>query len=529
MFGSNEQQARCAKRVQHTYPIQPITTNTNHYKQVHVQQNTMTSTEIQLPAWANYTPQRNPENTSLQKEEFHLRQNAYRHAVQHLADAYHSTLKHTMESNLTIPILDFFEKFQCHDDGNNNLYGNDVTCTRNNEGSITAAAGATTHQHVDDDHAAAAAARSNNQKDGQEGPQESLSTLQQEIHNLLQTQSQSTIQFHPTILPIAIVHTSSSSTLDRSQIISHLMQQFQSLTQNANMNTNRNKSSRKRKLPHGQKLQPAICHLSTSSSTSKSSPSHKTSYRDHGECIMAILQQCISQEPNPYIYSHLLSKRNVKSMLGGYTQRLVEYASLTTTKNSIVVILDDGGLESDHGGGGDGSNSGEEFWMLLRILRDLRLESGLPICIVIPCTALGGERMLGKLDGWDGAGSFVREFWLEGCQGEATKSKSKLASTSTSESMRRTKGVGMVDFLDELGRRRKDGFRFLWGRGVLESIGREYEFYHGSMAQVFLQLKEVLAHIFCKRGEFIFFKCIVGFCYSIERNFATLLEKHHWF
>ena len=466
----------------------------------------MTSTEIKLPAWANYTAQINPENTSLPKEEFHLRQNAYRHAVQHLTDAYHSTLKHTMESNLTIPILDFFDKFQCHDyDGNNNLYGNDVTC-RNNE--VTTAAAKQTHNA--DDHAAAA--RSNNPKDGEEGPQESLSTLQQEIHNLLQTQSQSTIRFHPTILPIAIVHTSSSSTPDRSQIISHLMLQFQSLSQNINAdnndnmnnntsrnkNKNKNKSSRKRKLPQeGQKLQPAICHLSTSAS-----------YRDHGECIMAILQQCISQEPNPYIYSHLLSKRNVKSMLGGYTQRLVEYASLTTTKNSIVVILDDGGLESDHGGGGDGSNSGEEFWMLLRILRDLRLESGLPICIVIPCTALGGERMLGKLDGWDGAGSFVREFWLEGCQGEATTSKSKSTSTA------RKKGVGMVDFLDELGRRRKDGFRFLWGRGVLKSIGREYELYHGSTAQVFLQLKEVLAHIFCKRGEFIFYCCIVGSCYS---------------
>ena len=180
---------------------------------------------------------------------------------------------------------------------------------------------------------------------------------------------------------------------------------------------------------------------------------------------------------------------------------MVEYASLTTTKNSIVVILDDGGLDCDSGSGsGNGSNSGEEFWMLLRILRDLRLESGLPVCIVIPCTALGGERMMGKLDGWDGAGSFVREFWLEGCKAGGEASKSKLTSTSTT--MPR-KGVGMVEFLDELGRRRKDGFRFLWGRRLLESIGREYQLYHGSMAQVFLQLKEVLAHIFSKRGEFI--------------------------
>jgi len=320
----------------------------------------MSSTEVKLPAWANYTAQINPENTSLQKEEFHLRQNAYRHAVHHLADAYHSTLKHTMESNLTIPILDFFEKFQCHDRGNYNLYENDVTrgvnTCRNNEAGSSTTTGIHTKSITSttartEGHAATAASI-NNQKDGQ-GSRESVSTLQQEIHNLLQTQSQSTIQFHPTILPIAIVHTSSSSTLDRSQIILHLMRQFQSLTQNTNdrtrtnmsMNMNTNPSSRKRKLPHHGKLQPAICHLSTSSSISSSSPSHKTSYRDHGECIMALLQQCISQEPNPYIYSHLLSKRNVKSMLGGYTQRLVEYASLTTTKNSIMVILDDGGWE----------------------------------------------------------------------------------------------------------------------------------------------------------------------------------------
>jgi hypothetical protein len=279
-----------------------------------------------------------------------------------------------------------------------------------------------------------------------------------EIQNILAS-STSQIIYHPTILPIAILNTPSSSMQDRTQIISQLMRQLQPPP-----SSTPTKPSSKNKRCQPKKLHPAICHLTF--------PSHAT-YRDHGNCIFSILKQCIAQEPHPYSFAYLLSKRNAKSLLGGYTQRLKAYASQTRSYDSIVVVVEDMG-------------NGGQVERVLDTLRLLR-EEGVPLCVVLGCTAMGRERAVQNLDwlkGDMGMGMFVRDFFLVGKEGKEEQMNLK----------------SVKEFWEKL-HASTGGFRFLLGQKLVEDIMKDYHFYHGSMAKIVMQLKEVLAHAFCKRGE----------------------------
>ena len=126
-----------------------------------------------------------------------------------------------------------------------------------------------------------------------------------------------------------------------------------------------------------------------------------------------------------------------------------------------------------------------------RVLDTLRLlrEGGVPVCVVVGCAVMGRERAVQNLDwlkGDMGLGMFVKEFSVVGKEGEEQQMDSN----------------SIKGFWEKL-HASSGGFRFLLGQTLVEDIMRDYQLYHGSMAKIVMQLKEVLAHAFCKRGELL--------------------------
>ncbi|GFH52894.1 predicted protein [Chaetoceros tenuissimus] len=430
------------------------------------------TSKVNLPSWARYyEPLEGYDDTSLSKEEYELRHHAYQCTAQKLNMCYESTLTGkglysatsdedssstvTSKQNdaMTGPLESFFVQFQPK-------HSSDVKSSSTVESSSNNSKRRKREADI------------SNHKD-----QLSEYSLENYIQDLC---TESRFQHDPTILPIAIITSPTTSIQDRSQVVQMIQKQF--------LHANYPGESRKRNLIHSSpKLLPAVCRISTA---------HANLYRDHGECIKSILEQCISQESNPYPYKYLLQKRNARSFLGGYSQRLMEYASITKEKKSIIVIFENMEEQENMSSGTSKSYSLEEgkgfilIEKVMGILKDLR-EIGIPICVTIVCTELGRERVVERLD-WIGGefavGTMVKDFFVK--------------SGNSDEIMLEKLQEDIInDYVENL---YKDfEFPFAIDSSILDEMKRNFVQYHGSLAEFVLQLKKVMAKKFVEKGSFL--------------------------
>ncbi len=72
----------------------------------------MSASTRPLPSWANFVPQSNPGETTLGKEEFELRQRAYRCASKRVSNACAHTLGRSIDELIAGPLQRFLLQFQ---------------------------------------------------------------------------------------------------------------------------------------------------------------------------------------------------------------------------------------------------------------------------------------------------------------------------------------------------------------------------------------------------------------------------------
>lgn len=331
-----------------------------------------------LPSWATYTPQSDPGKTSLIDEEFQLRQKAFQYASEKVSKAYHHTMDHHVQKNVSIPLRRFFLQFQPGVSasaglGNGNGNGNPHKRRR----------GQTFTQGEEQEH-----------EDG------TGAGLKFDCRQYIDS-----IQYHPSLLPIVNLHLF-PSVQDRAQVVKILKRQllipqFQKTEhdeypneivvgkQVSSLSEKRNNRSPDSVAPSHSHFQPAVCILTDVSTihTNGSGRGNNRGYRDHGEYIRDVLIQCIQQETNPYEFMHLLAKRSTKSLKLGYSDRLIEWAGSTTTFNSIVIIFENPEVISRR-----------HLDALLGTMANLRSGAGVPVCLVM--SSIGG----GTEGGFDLAG-----------------------------------------------------------------------------------------------------------------------------
>ena len=426
---------------------------------------------VNLPSWARYyEPLEGYSDTSLSKEEYELRHHAYQCTAQKLNMCYESTLtgkglytatsdgdsstvSSTQDNAMTGPLESFFVQFQPK-------HSSDVPSSFANETSSNNSKRTKRETDICNDK-----------------EEHSEFNLENYIQDLC---TESRFQHDPTILPIAIITSPTTSIQDRSQVVQMIQKQFIHATYPY--------ESRKRNLTDASpKLLPAVCRISTT---------HANLYRDHGECIKSILEQCISQETNPYPYKYLLQKRNARSFLGGYSQRLMEYASITKEKKSIIVIFENMEEQENMSSGTSKSYSlgeGKGFILIekvMGILKDLR-EMGIPICVTIVCTELGRERVVERLD-WIGGefavGTMVKDFFVK------SGNSQKIILEKLQEDI-------INDYVENLYKNFE--FPFAIDSSIQEEMKRNFVQYHGSLAEFVLQLKKVMAKKFVEKGSFL--------------------------
>lgn len=431
------------------------------------------SSKVNLPSWARYyEPLEGHDDTSLSKEEYELRHYAYQCTAHKLNMCYESTLtgkglrsatsdsdgdsstaSSKQDRTMTGPLESFFVQFQPNHLSN-------VPSSSANENSSNSSKRTKRETDI------------SNNKD-----QHSEFNLQSYIQNLC---TESRFQHDPTILPIAIITSPTTSIQDRSQVVQMIQKQF--------LHAKHPGESRKRNLTDfSPKLLPAVCRISTA---------HANLYRDHGECIKSILEQCISQESNPYPYKYLLQKRNARTFLGGYSQRLMEYASITKEKKSIIVIFENMEEQENMSSGTSKSYSLEEgkgfilIEKVMGVLKNLR-EMGIPICVTIVCTELGRERVVERLD-WIGGefadGTMVKDFFVR-------------SGNSHEIILEKLQEDIINDYVENL--YEDFEFPFAIDSSILDEMKRNFVQYHGSLAEFVLQLKKVMAKKFAEKGSFL--------------------------
>ena len=299
------------------------------------------STSRPLPSWATYTPQTNPGKTSLKDEEFQLRQRAFQCASQRVTQAYNHTIEKHVHEVLT-PLRSFFLQFQPGGGGHK---------------------------------------------------RRRVSNCDQQDRFDFKEYIES-IQYHPTLLPIAVVHLS-PSVQDRAQIVKAMKRRLNPFPKVPTASPNEIRIRPNGDYMDNAEYRPAVCILTDAANGS--------GYRDHGEYIRDILIQCVQQEPNPYQFVDLLTKRSSKSLRLGYTERLVEWASLTDTFNSIVVIFEN-----------PEAIQHRNLDALVGTISNLRSNSGVPISLIM-CSIFSDlvQGRLSTLNSYsiDGeAGVVVRDF-----------------------------------------------------------------------------------------------------------------------
>jgi len=197
----------------------------------------------------------------------------------------------------------------------------------------------------------------------------------------------------PTILPLALLSVG-PSVLDRAELVKlvHRGLARSKATADAAAPARTRSSSRN----SGTNTKPAVCVL-------RGGPyrSFVTGKTFHGDLIRDILSQCIAQEAHRSQYLHLLEvNRKSRFKHVSYTERLVEWASLTEEFNSIVVILED-----------QEALFHRTFDAFMATMTSLRACYGVPICLVIASIdQIRGRTTLSRssLDGI--AGIDVRSF-----------------------------------------------------------------------------------------------------------------------
>lgn len=331
-------------------------------------------------------------------------------------------------------------------------------------------------------------------------------------------------EYHPSLLPIAMVkvrsshchsdkschHHSHNGPQDCVQMSCILRQEMLKYQQQGQEETISNKTKNKNSKTA------AICTISSSSSSTLGT---SNSYRDHGDIVYQILCQCIAQEPNPQLYSHLLHRQRKKRIIrkrkksaidgdgdgaeedvvvvvvedGGYSDRFVKhYASVTDTFHSIIVILSDAE-----------NFSCQELQQLFRLWSSWREESGIPVGVVLALNSVVEQQVLSNLDNVSSPN--VSRTWVmeEFCIGFETTGTASAATGSCCIG-NNTSSTLLKHFLEEFFNSREiGGCHLVIGKRLMDDLLEDFDQYHRSLAQFVLQFKQIFAHHFAKRGSFL--------------------------
>ena len=328
-----------------------------------------------LPSWASYTPQVNPDRTSLADEEFQLRQRAFQHASKRVSQAYDHTLDQHVR-HVTLPLRRFFLQFQpgagVSDIGPHSR-SRSRSCSHSDSRSINIKGQTHKRRRVVENVDLDMDMDMDMDMDSMPVTQEEIQDMDEHSSNDDDTKLKlnvnkylASIRYHPTLLPIAYLHLS-PSVQDRAQVVITLKQHLF-------------KTSKSDPCWSQSPFRPAICILTDVSGNQ--------SYSDHGEYFRDILLQCIQQEPDEsdkYQFMHLLAKRSTKSLRLGYSDRLVHWAGKTKAFNCIVIMFEN--VEAI---------SRKHLDALLSTIAELRSGAGVPVCVVM--TSIRGRGGEGGFD-----------------------------------------------------------------------------------------------------------------------------------
>jgi len=151
-------------------------------------------------------------------------------------------------------------------------------------------------------------------------------------------------RYHPTILPLIIIHCT-PSVLDRRELVQSLQRGL--MCSHEEHDADR-LTKRRRYHRHGGEFKSAICTIRSHANGGKGRKKSK----DLSDYLCDILTQCINQEQNPSQYKYLLDRQCCSLKLSAdphlgsrrtpmpYKDRLLEWCTSTTCFNSVLVIIE---------------------------------------------------------------------------------------------------------------------------------------------------------------------------------------------
>lgn len=288
-----------------------------------------------------------------------------------------------------------------------------------------------------------------------------------------------TRRYHPTILPLIIIHCT-PSVLDRRELVQSLQRSLMCIHQEPD--DDRLKKRRRRCHDYSGELKPAICTIRSHSNGRK----ERKRSRDISDYLCDILTQCINQEQNPSQYRYLLERQccslkpSADPHIGSqrtpmpYKDRLLEWCTSTTYFNSILVIIENPEIMP--------ILSTDAF---IGIISSLRSHSGVPISLALLSISedLQQNRLsLLSTHSIDGeAGVQVRDFHTHG-------------------------SAAMLDRLLEKFYSTIDGpfnLPVILSPPVLRKMRASFHDNHGSVLTFVREMKMALAHHFSTEGSFL--------------------------
>jgi hypothetical protein len=218
---------------------------------------------------------------------------------------------------------------------------------------------------------------------------------------------------------------------------------------------------------------------------------------------------------------------------GGYSDRFVQYyASVTRTFHSIIVIVSN--VENF---------SRQELEQLLRLWSGWREECGIPVGVVLLLNTVVEQQVLITLDSvfspnvsrtW-----VVQEFCL-GFETNAATATTTTTGTTTTSTITTTTGqheegqthvsmsVLLKRFLDEFYNPKEGcGCNILMSARWMDELLEDCDQYHGSLAQCVLQLKQIFAHHFAKRGMYGYARVCMCACMYVILALWTKSKTGH--